>query len=106
MKILLNKDSMDELYQCVEENIDLMGTAIHMHIFDDSLINFFEYKLNAILYCMKRAYNLELIELKKSARLHYQKWISLKNSEPVTANAVYLEYLQIKSKIEEIEIPF
>ena len=36
----------------------------------------------------------------------YQKWLSLKDTDKSTANAVYIEYLELKCKIDDIEIPF
>lgn len=106
MNILLKKESMDALHKCTTENISLISTAIHMHIHNDELIRFFQEKLDPILFYLEMAYNPELIELKRQARLYYQKWFSLKDSEPRTASMVYIEYLQLKCKINAIEIPF
>lgn len=103
---MLNKEYLDDLYKCSEENISFISTAINMYLHEDELICCLEGKLNEIMYLMNRVYNPELIELKQRSRIHYQKWLKLKDSDKATANAVYLEYLDLKFKIEAIEIPF
>jgi hypothetical protein len=70
------------------------------------LIGFIEGKLNDILYLLNRVYDPELLNLKRQARLYYQKWLALKDKEPQTAHAVYVEYLQMKAQINTIECPF
>jgi len=106
MNILVNKESMDDLARCAEQNIGFLSTAIAGHISDDELSAVMEGKLQEILYYLKQAYNPELVELKRQARIYYQRWLALKNKEKSTANAVYLEYLQLKCKIDQMEIPF
>lgn len=106
MKIHLNKEAVENLYRCTTENISLLSTAIHMHIENDELSQFFQEKLDAILFYLETAYNPELFELKHQARLYYQKWLVLKSTEPSTANTAYLEYLKLKTKIDDIEMPY
>ncbi len=106
MNIMLNKEYLDDLHKCVEENISFISTAINVYLHEDELIGCLEGKLNEITFLINRAYNPELIELKQRSRLYYQKWLKLKDTDKTTANAVYLEYLDLKFKIETIEIPF
>lgn len=106
MKILVNKESLDELHACIERNMDFASTAINMYVHNDELAAVLEEKFGEIQYYLNRAYNPELVELKQQARLYYQKWLSLKGREPDTAKAVYVEYLKFKCRIDAIEIPF
>lgn len=106
MNILVNKESMDDLARYVEQNIDFLSTAISVHISDDELSAVMEGKLQEILYYLRQVYNPELVELKRQARIYYQRWLALKNTEKSTANAVYLEYLQLRSRIDQMEIPY
>lgn len=103
---MVNKESIEDLYKYAEENIDFISTAINMYLHEDELISCLEGKLRGIMYLINRAYNPELIELKQRSRMCYQKWLKLKDAHKTTANAVYLEYLDLKFKIETIEIPF
>lgn len=106
VNIMVSKESMDELADCIQKNTDLISTAITMHFADDKYAAFIAGKLSEIQYYIKRAYNPELMELKHQSRIYYQKWLSLKDTDKSTANAVYLEYLTIKCRIDPIEIPF
>lgn len=106
MNILVCKEAMDDLEQCVERNIDFLSTVITYYVSNDELSAKMNEKLQEILYYFRKAYNPRLIELKRQARTYYQKWLTLKKTDTSTANAVYLEYLQIKCKINQIEIPF
>ena len=104
--IVVSRESMDELADCIEKNTGLISTAITMHFHNDEYAAFIEGKLSEIQYYMSKAYNPELLELKRQARTYYQKWLSLKDFDKSTANAVYIEYMQLKCKIEFMEIPF
>jgi hypothetical protein len=106
MNILVCKEAMDDLEQCVERNIDFLSTVVTFHVSNDELSAKMDEKLQEILYYFRKAYNPRLIELKKQARTYYQKWLTLKKTDASTANAVYLEYLQLKCKITQMEIPF
>jgi hypothetical protein len=106
MKILLNKEDIDELHDCIEKNIDLTMIIINNHVHNDELISVLEEKFREILYYLDKAYNPELVELKRQSRLYYQKWLGLKDKDKSTANVVYLEYMKLKFKILEMEIPF
>jgi len=103
---MINKEYLDDLTRYARENVDFISTAITIHISDDELESVIEEKLQEILYFINRAYNPKLVELKQKSRMFYQKWLSLKETDKNTANAVYLEYLALKFKIETIEIPF
>lgn len=92
--------------ECAEKNIDFICTAINVHVPNGRVICLLEEKLQEIQYYLSRAYNPELVTLKQQARMHYQKWLTLKDSDKNTANAVYIEYLKLKYRISEIEIPF
>jgi hypothetical protein len=102
----VSKESLDNLHECIERNIGLASTAITMYVHNDELAAALEEKFGEIQYYMKQAYNPELVELKQQARAYYQKWLSIKGKESVTANAVYIEYLKLKCRIDAIEIPF
>jgi hypothetical protein len=103
---LVNKEHLDNLHECIEKNIDFASTAISMRLHNDKVAAVLEEKFREILYYLNQAYNPELLELKRQARLYYQKWLSLKDTNACTANAVYIEYLLLKHKIDEIEMPF
>ena len=106
MNILVNKEHLDNLHECIERNIDFTSTAINMYVHNDKLATVLEEKFREILYYLNQAYNPELVELKRQSRTYYQKWLGLKDTDKNTANAVYLEYLALKCKIDDIEIPF
>ena len=106
MNILVNKEHLDNLHGCIERNIDFTSTAINMHVHNEELAAVLEEKFREIQYYLNQAYNPELVELKRRSRIYYQKWLSLKDTDKSTANAVYLEYLTLKCKIDTIEIPF
>ena len=106
MNILVNKEHLDDLNECIERNIDFTSTAINMYVHNEELTAVLEEKFREIQYYLNQAYNPELVELKRQSRIYYQKWLSLKDTDKNTANAVYLEYLTMKCKIDAIEIPF
>lgn len=106
MNILVNKEHLDNLHECIERNIDFTSAAINMYVHNDELAAVLEEKFREIRYYLNQAYNPELVELKRQSRIYYQKWLSLKDTDKNTANAVYLEYLTLKCKIDSIEIPF
>lgn len=106
MNILVNKEHLDNLHECIEKNIDFASTAINMHMYNNKVTAVLEEKFREILYYLNQAYNPELLELKRQAKIYYQKWLSLKDTDKNTANAVYLEYMVLKCKIDDIEIPF
>lgn len=104
--VVVNRESMDELADCILKNTDLISTAISMHFHNDEYAAFIEGKLSEIQYYMGKAYNPELLELKRRARMYYQKWLGLKDTDKSTSNAVYLEYMTLKCSIDLMEIPF
>lgn len=106
MNILVNKEYLDDLHSCIERNIDFTSTAISMYVHNGELAGVLEEKFREIQYYLNRAYNPELVELKRQCRIYYQKWLSLKDRDSKTANAVYLEYMAMKCRIDAMEIPF
>lgn len=106
MKIQLEKESLDDLYRCIEKNISFISTAINEYLEVKELVGVIEYRFDEIRYYLNKVYNLELIDLKKQSRAFYQKWLILKDKDKDTANAAYLEYIKIKCKIDSIENPF
>jgi len=106
LNIIVNKEYLDDLVSNAHENISFISTAITMYIHEDELAGVLEEKLKEIMYYINRAYNPELVELKRQARMYYQKWLHLKDTDKNTAEAVYLEYMKLKCKIELMEIPF
>jgi len=103
---MINKEYMDDLHRYAGENIEFISTAITMYISIDELAAVLEDKLSEIMYYINKVYNPELMELKKLSRFYYQKWLSLKDTNKDTAQAVYLEYLKLKNQIKQTEIPF
>ncbi len=106
INIMVSKEYMDDLVVNTQENISFISTAINFHIHEVELVSMIEGKLNEILYYINRAYNPELVELKRQSRIYYQKWLNLKNTDKSTAEAVYLEYMKLKCRIAAMEIPF
>ncbi len=106
MRIMLNKEDMDDLHGCIEKNIEFTTSIIHHYVHNDELAAVIEEKFGEILYYLNKAYNPELVELKRQSRIYYQKWLALKDKDKSTSNAVYLEYMKLKCKIIEMEIPF
>lgn len=102
----MNKEHLDNLHETIQKNIDFASTAINMYVHTEEIADVLEEKFREILYYLNQAYNPELVELKRQSRIYYQKWLSLKDTDKNTANAVYLEYLTLKCKIDAIEIPF
>jgi|JFJP01.1.fsa_nt_gi hypothetical protein len=105
LNMMVNKDDLEDLYQCTVKHTSLISTVVCQNIRNDELVGFIEGKLNDILYLLNKVYNPDLLNLKQQARLYYQKWLALKDKEPKTANAVYMEYLQMKAQINTIEFP-
>jgi hypothetical protein len=106
MKISVNKEAVEHLYQCIACNILIVREHIYSNIENDELAAFLNEKLNEVQFHMEQVYNPELIRLKEQARMCYQSWIHLKNTYPDTASAVYVEYLSCRNRIKEIENPF
>lgn len=106
MNIIVNKESMEDLVKYAGENIDFLSTVIAMHISDDELAGVLEGKLHGILYYICQAYNPELMELKHQSTIYYQKWLSFKDTDKNVANRAFLEYLNLKRRIEITEMPF
>ena len=106
MDIMVNKEDLDDLLKCAEENIDFISTVIARYISYDELVGAIVGKLNEIMYAINQAYNPELVELKRQSYVYYQKWLVLKDTDQNTAEVAYLEYLKLKRKIESMEIPF
>lgn len=106
MNILLNKEHLDELYRCTKENIEFISNIINVHVRKSELVSVLNRKLSEIMEYLNKVYNLELIELKRESEVHYQKWLKLKDTDINEANIAYLQYMKVKTKINEIEIPF
>jgi len=106
MDILVNKESLDDLVSCVNRNINFSSLLIDTYIHNDELAAALEEKLREIQYYLNRAYNPELVALKHLSNIFYQEWLSLKNENPNAASTVFIEYIRLKCKIEELEIPF
>lgn len=97
---------MDALACSSEQNIDFLSIAIPIHISNDELSAVMEVKRQDILYCLRQVYNSEHVELKRKTCIYRQRRFALKNTEKVTADAVYPKYLQLKYKIDQMEFPF
>jgi hypothetical protein len=107
LKIQLNKEYLDDLCLCVEKNTVFISSAVNIYLksetTDIKLIESIDNRLHEIVYLLNRAYNRELIDLKNQARSYYKNWLILKNKDKTTANAVYIEYMILKHKIDSIE---
>ncbi len=103
---MVNKENMDDLVMNVQKNVSFIATAITMYLHEDELVNVIDEKLNEIMFFINRAYNPELVELKRQSRIYYQKWLLIKTVDPNTAKSVYLEYMKLKCRIDLMEIPF
>lgn len=106
MNIMINKEYLDDLYQCLEKNLGFLSSGIELYATNSEVKNILKEKLDEIRYYIKRAYDPELGELKQKARSYYQTWLKLKDIDNKTAQAAYFEYLEIKRRIEIIQIPF
>lgn len=106
MYVLLKKEYVEDLYRCLETNMDAAYSIIDNYVHDDELAAALEEKFRDILYYLNRAYNPELVALKRRTRLYYKRWLSLKDVDKLTSNAVYLKYLKLKRKVTAMEIPF
>ena len=106
MNIMINKEYLDDLIKYIRENVDFISTVAAMHICDDELVSAIERKLHGILHFINRVYNPELVELQRQFSIYYQKWRSMKDTNEKTTNAIYLEYMALKSKIDGMDIPF
>lgn len=106
MNVMVNKEYIEDLHRCIEKNIDFSTNVINNYVHNDELAAVLEEKFREILYYLDRAYNPELVELKRQSRMYYQKWLGLKDKDKNTANVVFLEYMKLRYKILEMEIPF
>lgn len=106
MNIMINKEYIEDLYQCLERNIGYISSGIEFYSTNAEIKSLLKDKLDEIIYYFKRVYDPELAELKNQARIYYQTWLVLKDTDNKTAQAAYFEYLEIKRKIKNIQIPF
>lgn len=106
MYVMLKKEHVEDLCRCIEKNIDFTSTLINTYVHDDEFAKALEGKFREILYYFNRAYNQELMELKRRTGLYYKKWLMLKDTDKETSNAAYLKYLKLKRKVAVMKIPF
>ena len=106
MYVMLKQEHVEDLYRCLEKNMDSTYSIINAYVHDDELSATLQEKFRDVLYYFKRAYNPELMALKRRTRLYCKKWLSLKGTDKATSNAVYLKYLKLKRKVAAVEIPF
>jgi hypothetical protein len=59
--MMVNKEDMEDLYQCTVKHVSLISTVLCQNIRDDELIGYAEGKLNDILFLLNRVYNPELL---------------------------------------------
>jgi hypothetical protein len=106
VKKTVDKDALEDLYWCIERNTALIRGHLYDNIHNDELVAFLIVKLDEIQFFMGKVYNLELNQLKEQARTYYQSWLHLKDTYPETAASVYVQYLECKNRIKEMECPF
>jgi len=104
--VMLKKEYVEDLHRCLKQNMDSTASIIDAYVHDDELAAALQEKFRQILYYLNRAYNPELVELKRRTRLYYKKWLSLKHTEKRMSKAAYLRYLKLKRKVAAMEIPF
>ncbi len=106
MYVMLKKEDVEDLYRCLEKNMDSAYSIINTYVPDDELAAALQERFQDVLYYLKRAYDPELVALKRQTRLYYKKWLSLKDTDRATSNAGYLKYLKLKRKVAKMEMPF
>jgi len=62
---MLRKEYVEDLYRCLEKNMDSACSIINTFVHDNELAAALEEKFREVLYYFKRAYNPELVELKR-----------------------------------------
>lgn len=105
MNTVVNREHLEELIECVQRNTDYLSMAFLMHIQNAEMRDACEHKLFEIKWFLDRVYDPQLAALKRQARMYYQKWLSLKDTDEKTAAHVYLEYLKLQCKIKLQDIP-
>lgn len=100
---MVDKEALEALYERTEANLDFALSALNFCVHDDGVKTKLDVKFREILYYLGQVYNPELAELKRQARIYYQKWLNLKDKDKSTAAAVYLEYVALKCKIDNFE---
>lgn len=103
---MVDKESLRNLYRCVEENTNIISMSISVHLDNVEHAVYLKERLQDIRYYMENVYSPELVELKEKARTCYRTWLILKKTHPETASAVYVEYMDVKNKIKKLENPF
>jgi len=63
--VMLRKEYVEDLYRCLEKNMDSACSIINTFVHDNELAAALEEKFREVLYYFKRAYNPELVELKR-----------------------------------------
>ena len=106
MYVMLKKEDVEDLYRCLEKNMDSAYSIINTYVPNDELAAALQEKFQNVLYYLKRAYDPELVALKRQTRLYYKKWLSLKDTDKATSNAAYLKYLKLKRRVAKMKIPF
>lgn len=99
MRIMVNKEYLEDLYRCICDNMDFFSTAVNMYISEDELPGLKEVLLiqvSHISYYLNRVYNSELMELKQQTYTYYQTWLHLKDIDKNTAQPSYFEYLNVR----------
>jgi len=103
---MLKKEYVEELYRCIEKNVEFTANLINAYVEDAELAAALENSFQDILCHFNRAYNPELVELKRRTRLYHKKWRMLKDTDKEMSNKVYQKYLELKRKVAVMEIPF
>lgn len=104
MKVAIEKEKLDAMYQVICEKADKLSYLIEGYIPHDELKDHMCGLLNEIRSGMKETYNQELVELKLQLEHLQQK---LRSNQDVNAEEdLYRECVQIKQRISEIENPF
>lgn len=106
MYVMLKQEYVEDLYKCIEENRDIACEIIHRYVFDDETAAELESKFQEILCQLDRAYNPELMKVKRQARAYYKTWLNLKDIDKKMAYAAYLKYLKLKREVMSLEVPF
>lgn len=105
LNTVVNREDLEDLVECVQRNTDYLFMAFLMHIHDAEMKDACKQKLLEIKWYLDRVYDPQLAALKRQARMYYQKWLSLKDTDEKTAAQVYREYLKLQCKIKLQDTP-
>lgn len=106
MDITISEECFDRLVSFIKGNIEFISEVIAEYVPDDELAAAIEEKLNSILYFTSTVYNSGIIGLKQQAIGCCKKWLDFEYVDKDAANQAYMENINLKNRVETMEIPF